>query len=167
MGVLFLPANVLAAWVFALIGFSATGAEPSEEFAVTAMRWMLLLPGKVMFIVSGVMHTLFAKSTANNIGWKTNGFQYEVGFVSLGIGIAGIFAAYLNTSAGTTAASVNADAWIILSIIISVFLLGAAANHIKEMINDQNFAPGNSIVLIYDIGLPISLWGLLFAMGAV
>ncbi|MCH9816748.1 MAG: hypothetical protein K0U64_09940 [Actinomycetia bacterium] len=166
MGILFLPGTLLLAWIFAVVGLSATGAEPSEEFAVAAMRWMLLMPGGIMFVVSGFMHTVFAKSTAKNIGWKTNGFQYELGFVSFGIGIAGIYAAYLNTGLGAAAATTNADAWIILSIIISVFLLGAAANHIKEMIADHNFSPGNSIVLLYDIGLPISLWALLFAMGA-
>ncbi len=46
-----------------------------------------------MFIVSGFMHTVFAKKTAANIGWQTNGFQYEIGFGSFGMGIAGFVAA--------------------------------------------------------------------------
>ncbi len=51
------------------------------------MRWMLFLPAGIQFIVSGFMHTVFAKSTASGIGWKTNGFQYELGFASWGLGI--------------------------------------------------------------------------------
>ena len=29
------------------------------------------------------------------------------------------------------------------------------------MVTDRNFHPGNTVILIYDIGLPISLWALL------
>ena len=74
-----------------------------------------------MVIVSGVMHTFFAKKTAAMIGWQTNGFQYEIGFVSFGMGIAGLVAATLGS-----------QAWLIVSIALSVFLLGAAANHIRR-----------------------------------
>ncbi len=35
-----------------------------------------------MMLVSGVMHTIFAKSTAKNIGWTTSPFQHELGFAS-------------------------------------------------------------------------------------
>jgi len=76
--------------------------------------------------------------------------------VSLGLGIVGIVCACMNT-----------EAWIVLSIVSSVFLIGAAAQHIKEIFADKNFSPGNTFVLICDIGLPISLRVLLFAMGAV
>lgn len=155
MGILFLPATLLVAWLLAAFGLSPNG-DPTDDFTVNAMRWMMYVPVGGMFLVSGVMHTVFAKSTAKNIGWTTNGFQYELGFVSFGIGLAGIFAGNMGT-----------DAWIILSTVVSLFLLGAAANHIKEMIKDKNYAPGNSLVLLYDIGLPVSLWALLIAMGAV
>ena len=155
MGILFMPATLLVAWLLAIFGISP-GGDPGDDFTMTAMRWMMYVPVGGMFLVSGLMHTVFAKSTAANIGWKTNGFQYELGFVSFGIGLAGMFAGAMGT-----------DAWIILSIVVSIFLLGAAANHIVEMVRDKNFAPGNSIVLLYDIGLPISLWALLIAMGAL
>lgn len=35
-------------------------------------------------------HTFKRKSVAKSIGWATNGFQIELGFVSLGIGVCGI-----------------------------------------------------------------------------
>lgn len=53
-----------------------------------------------------------------------------------------------------------------LSIALSVFLLGAAGLHLKEMVRDRNFAWGNTWVLIYDIGLPVSLVALLGAGAA-
>lgn len=98
------------------------------------------------------MHTFFAKTTAESIGWKTNGFQYEIGFVSFGIGVAGIVAAYMSR-----------DAWIVQTIIVSFFLLLAAANHIREIVKSKNYAPGNTVILIYDIGLPVSMIALLLA----
>jgi hypothetical protein len=153
MAVLFLPATLLVAWLLAIFNVAAPGAAADPEFADNAMRWMMTLPAGGMFVVSGFMHTVLAKQTAANIGWQTNGFQYELGFVSLGIGIAGIWAAYLDQSA-----------WFVLSIVISVFLLGAAANHIREMATDRNLNPGNTLVLAYDIALPVSLWALYFAL---
>lgn len=150
MGILILPLTLLVAWICALANLTPPGAIDGEDFATSAMRWMLTIPGGYMFVASGVMHTVFAKSTARNIGWQSNGFQYELGFVSLGIGVAGIVAAYYDFGA-----------WLVLTIVISCFLLGAAANHIKEMVSDRNFSPGNSWVLLYDIGLPASLITLL------
>mgnify|MGYP004305643219 CR=1 FL=1 len=44
-----------------------------------------------------------------------------------------------------------------LSIVLSVFLLGAAGLHVTEMIRDRNFAWGNTWVLLDDVGLPVSL----------
>jgi hypothetical protein len=91
------------------------------------------------------MHTVFAKSTAKRIGWQTNGFQYEIGFVSLGLGLAGIIAA--NSSE---------PAWLPIAVAQSVFLVLAGANHVREMVKVKNFAPGNTLILLYDFGLPIS-----------
>jgi RsiW-degrading membrane proteinase PrsW (M82 family) len=59
------------------------------------------------------------------------------------------------------------DAWIVLSIVISFFLLLAAAQHVVEIVKEKNHTPGNTVILIYDIGLPISLWALLLANGSI
>lgn len=155
MAVLALPATLVVAWVLAIVGVTPPGANPSDEFADTAMRWMMTMPAGYLVIASGIMHTVFARSTAKNIGWTTNGFQYELGFVSIGLGIAGVVAAY-----------VGGTSWLVLSIALSVFLLGAAGLHLKEMVRDRNFAWGNTWVLIYDIGLPVSLVALLGAGAA-
>lgn len=152
-----MPLLVALAWLLPLFGVGGVGAPADASYAVDAMHWMLALPVGGMFIVSGFMHTFLAKKTAANIGWQTNGFQYELGFVSFGIGIAGIVAS--STS--------QTMAWLVVSIIVSVFLLGAAANHIVEMVRDKNFNPGNSVILAYDIGLPASLVILLIATGVI
>lgn len=156
MGALFLLPAIIAAWVLGALGVTPIGAESSDEFAETTMRWMMFMAVGIMFLVSGTMHTAFAKSTAESIGWKTNGFQYEIGFVSWGLGIAGIVAATMGN-----------DAWIVVSIVTSVFLVLAGVYHVVEMVREKNFNPGNSMILFYDFGLPISLWILLLMVYAV
>ena len=101
------------------------------------------IPAGGMFIASGLMHTAFAERTAESIGWKSNGFQYEV-FVSFGSGAAVIYAIHLDKSAR-----------VLLSGVTAAFSLGAAANHIYEMVKERNLELGNTVVLVYDVGLPL------------
>lgn len=156
MGIYIVVLTLILAWVFALVGLSAPGQAADATLAVSALHWMFYLPAGWMFVASGVMHTVFAKSTAKNIGWKTNGFQYELGFASLGLGLAGIIAAYKGSGS-----------WLELTIVITAFLVLAGINHIVEMVKSKNFNPGNTIILIYDFGLPISLWVLLYLAGLI
>lgn len=108
-----------------------------------------------MFLASSVMHTVFAKKTAADIGWQTNGFQYEIGFASLGFGLGGILAGIAVPAA-----------WLPMAVAQSAFLVLAGINHVREMITKKNFAPGNTIILIYDFGLPVSYGIALFAIAS-
>jgi hypothetical protein len=142
--------TVALAWIFTLLGWTALGAESNDTFSESAMRWMLFFPGGIMFLVSAFMHTVLARRTAAQIGWTTNGFQYEIGFVSLGLGLAGL-----------VAASSGPEAWWPIAVAQGVFLVLAAVNHVIDMRRSRNFAAGNTVILIYDIGLPVSylaLW---------
>ena len=156
MGIYFLVLTLVLAWVFGLLGLQAPGQPTDASLAVSLLHWMFYLPAGWMFVASGVMHTVFAKSTAKNIGWKTNGFQYELGFASFGLGIAGILAAYKGSGS-----------WLELTVVITAFLVLAGINHIVEMAKSKNFKPGNTVILIYDFGLPISLWVLLYLAGLI
>jgi len=150
-----IPALTLAlAWILALLNVTAPGAVPSDTTWDSLMRWLLFLPAGCMYLASFVMHTVFAKKTSANIGWQTNGFQYELGFASLGLGVAGIIAG----------SSVPA-AWTPVAVAGSIFLVLAGANHVREMIQKKNFSPGNTIILIYDFGLPISFAVALISLG--
>ncbi len=117
---------------------------------------MFFLPVGIMFITSGFMHTVLAKSTAKNPGIIPLGGTQPIGFVCWGIGVAGL-----------VASGMGPDAWIVLSIVVSFFLILAAAQHVVEIVKEKNYAPGNTIILIYDIGLPISLWALLLSNGSI
>ena len=145
------------AWIFALVGWKAPGTDAATPFDEQALRWMLYIAMGWTGAVGSLFHTVFARKTAESIGWETNGFQYEVGFANLAVGLTGIYAGSVDSPA----------AWIAASIAGGTFLLLAAGNHILEIGRDRNFAPGNTAILISDLGVPISLLVLLLATGAV
>ncbi len=149
---LILPALFILAWIMALSGSPAPGAMLGDTTAEGYIRWLLYFAGYV-FIVSSVMHSVLAKKTAASIGWKTNGFQYEIAFVSLGLGIACFYAVYQGL-----------EAWTAVSIPIISFLGLAGLNHLKEIIRQKNYAPNNSLILVWDFGLSISLVALLLTI---
>jgi Family of unknown function (DUF6790) len=96
-------------------------------------------------VVNFVFHVFFGDMAARFIGWEQSQFQAEVGFASLGIGIAGVlaFRAGLPFRVATF-------------IPPAVFSLGAAGGHIYQMFVAHNFSPGNvGLVLPTDIILPI------------
>ncbi len=92
-----------------------------------------------------VLHTFFGEMAAHFIGWKNSPFQAEVGFASLGFAVNGFLA--FRGSFGLRAAAVTGP---------GLFLLGAGAGHIYQLITTGNSAPGNSGVILYmDFLLPI------------
>jgi hypothetical protein len=121
--VAYLPPFVfLFSWALALIGVEAPGTHGSTPFDELALRWMLFF-GLGMSILGGaITHTVFAKDTAKSIGWEPSGFQYEVGFASLGMGLAGIYASVVD----------EPKAWVAASIAGGLFLLLAGLNHIVD-----------------------------------
>ncbi len=151
------PFLFVFSWALALIGIDAPGTDSSTPFDELALRWMLFF-GMGMSVLGGALtHTVFARDTARAIGWETSGFQYEVGFASLGIGLAGIYASVVD----------EPKAWVAASIAGGLFLLLAGLNHVVEIVRDKNYAPGNTAILLSDLGVPASLLALLISTRAV
>jgi hypothetical protein len=148
---LMLPGLFVLAWIFALTNSTAPGASSGDTAVVSDLRWMLYFSGYVL-IISSIMHSIFARTTARSIGWKTNGFQYELASVSLGLGLGCFYA--INHSL---------QAMISVSIPIITFLFLAGVNHVREIIHDKNYAPNNTLILIWDFGISISLAALIAA----
>jgi hypothetical protein len=79
------------------------------------------------------------------IGWEDSPFQFEVATASLGFSLVGFIAAF--GSFDLRLAAILGP---------SIFLLGAAAGHIYQMITAHNFAPGNAGAIFYmDLLLPM------------
>lgn len=96
-------------------------------------------------LINFIFHVFFGNMAAQFIGWAQSPFQAEVGFASLGVGIAGVLAykASLPFRFATLIPPV-------------CFSLGAAGGHIYQMIAENNFSPGNvGLVLPGDIIIPV------------
>ena len=105
----------------------------------------MLFPIGISNLINFVFHVFFGDRAAKFIGWENSPFQAEVGFASLGVGIAGILA--YKASLPFRVATFIPPA---------TFSLGAAGGHIYQMIAAHNFAPGNvGLVLPSDVLIPI------------
>jgi hypothetical protein len=96
------------------------------------------------------MEECFGDLAAEFIGWENSPFQAEVGFASLGVGIAGVIA-------------FRASLPFRFAMLIppSAFAWGAAAGHIYQMIVAHNFSPGN-VGVVLPMGIVIPIVGFLF-----
>ncbi|MDO9228048.1 MAG: hypothetical protein Q7U03_00640 [Syntrophales bacterium] len=107
--------------------------------------FFLLFSIGVSFFYNFAVHAFFGDMAAKFIGWEQSPFQAEVGMASLGYSVVGFLA--FRGGFGLRAAAVVGP---------GIFLLGAAAGHVYQMIVAHNFAPGNAGVIFYtDIAIPI------------
>ena len=157
MGPYLPPAAFVIAWLLAIFDVQAFGTDASTPFDELALRWMLLLGAGGSVAGSVVAHTVFARSTAKTIGWESNGFQYELGFACLAMGLGAFYASTVDEPA----------AWVVASIASGLFLLLAGLNHVREIVREKNYGPGSTVILISDFGIPISLFALLLSTGAI
>jgi hypothetical protein len=118
--------------------------------AEALFSYYLLFTIGINNLVNFVAHVFFGDFSAEFIGWPNSPFQAEVGFASLGVGIAGVIA--------FKASSPFRFATLIPP---SAFAWGAAAGHIYQMIVAHNFSPGN-VGVVLPMGIVIPIVGFLF-----
>jgi hypothetical protein len=109
------------------------------------LSWILLLPIGITGLWAGIFHVFFPAVAAALIGWQVSPFQFEVGMADLAIGVTACVAFWrdLNFKAAAVCSA-------------SIFLLGDAVGHVKQMMVAGNFAPGNAGVPFYmDILCPL------------
>jgi hypothetical protein len=152
---LFPPGLFVAACVLGFLGVDPPGSSTDPGLDEALLLWTLYLSVGWAGIGAGISHTVFARSTARSIGWQTNGFQYEIGFADFATGVAAIYAVHSGT----------ADAWAAVAIAGGLFRVLAGLNHIRGIVKDRNYAPGNSLILIANFGPPIVLLVTLLSTG--
>jgi Family of unknown function (DUF6790) len=117
----------------------------TNTVAEAFLSYYMLFAIGISNLINFVFHVFFGDIAAKFIGWENSPFQAEVGFASLGIGIAGVIAF-----------KVGLPFRFATLIPPAVFLLGAAGGHIYQMIAAHNFSPGNvGLVLPSDILIPV------------
>ena len=124
-----------------------------DDWKVTALEAGLIWLVGVNGIVLGSGHLFMPAPVAESIGWPTSRFQWEVGLANLGYGVAGVMAP-----------SFDRGFWLATIVVFSIFMLGAAVGHVRSMLAEHNFAPGNAgYVFWYDVLAPILLIALYVA----
>jgi hypothetical protein len=128
----------LPAFLFVAALVIAVSMRGRGDIAERILAWTLLLPIGVTGLWAGVTHVAFPATAAAHIGWQVSPFQFEVGMADLAIGVTACLAFWQDDS--FKAAAVCAA---------SIFLLGDAVGHIREMAVAGNFAPGNAGLPFY------------------
>ena len=124
----------------------ATRNKKRKESALELIALYTICLAGWFSIISGLMgHIIYADQVAASIGWPLNsGFQTELAFAAIGIGIIG-FAGFWNRSF-----------WLPFIIAKSTFMWGAGITHIIHAVQENNFSPSNTGIVVYwDFLLPI------------
>jgi hypothetical protein len=145
-------------FTFLIIGVLAAGISLLNKpkplrintVAEAFFSYYLLFTIGINNLVNFVFHVFCGDIAAEFIGWENSPFQAEVGFASLGIGIAGVIA--FKASLPFRFATLIPPA---------VFSLGAGGGHIYQMIVANNFSPGN-VGLVLPSNFLIPLTGFIF-----
>ena len=121
--------------------------EPITAPVVTEalFKWFLFFSIGITYVYNAVFHVIFHQMAAGFIGWADSPFQIELGFASFGMGIVGLIASW--RSFDMRLAAILAPTF---------FLWGAAGVHVRSMITEHNFAPGNAGIIFWsDIIVPV------------
>lgn len=149
----FLIRNLPAVLLVLALVLGAAGQPRRLDGASRLLGWVLLLPIGVTGLWAGIAHVFIPHVAAAHIGWEVSPFQYEVGMADLAVGITACLAFWRTWE--FRAAAVCAA---------SIFLLGDAIGHVRQMLAVGNFAPGNAGVPFYmDIIAPLLAIALLVA----
>jgi hypothetical protein len=129
----------------------AVASRSGAPIADRLLAWILLLPIGVTGLWAAIFHLFFPVVAAADIGWQVSPFQFEVGMADLAIGATACLSFWRSLDFKAAAVMVS-----------SIFFLGDAVGHVKQMLVAGNFAPGNAGVPFYsDVALPLLMIGLL------
>ena len=137
-----------------LIGFAlhlSLSKQPRTKSRVVELLLLYLLA--INIGVGGILawygHTFMADEIARKIGWPPGSpFQFEVAVADLSWGVCGVLCIWLRQYF-----------WTATGMGSSVFFLGCAFGHIRQIIQEGNMAIYNAgpVLWIGDIGIPITI----------
>jgi len=142
-----------------LTGFAlhlTLGKQPRTKGRVVELLLLYLLV--INIGIGGILawygHTFIADEIARKIGWQPGSpFQFEVAVADLSWGVCGLLCIWLRQGF-----------WTATGIGSSVFFLGCAFGHIRQIIQEGNMAIYNAgpVLWIGDLGIPLSILILLW-----
>lgn len=144
--------------VVSLVGFGlhlGFGKQPRTKDRIVELLLLYLLAVNVGIggILAWYGHTFMAAEIARKIGWQPGSpFQFEVAVADLSWGVCGVLCIWLRQ-----------NFWAATGIGSSVFLLGCAFGHIRQIFQQGNMAEYNAgpVLWIGDLGVPVAILVLL------
>lgn len=124
----------------------------SRRVAEIFLLWLLVIFVGVGGVLGFIGHTVFADRAAASIGWPAgNPFQTEVGIANLAFGALGVLCYWFRS-----------QFWLATVIASSVWQLGNAVGHVRQIVVANNWSPNNAGAALYaDIVIPLVLIPLL------
>lgn len=116
----------------------------AQALLANGLRYLVGVQG---FVYAGG-HLFTPDPVADAIGWpKGSPFQWEVGLANLSYGVLGVWAGNYGQD------------WALATVVaFSIFYLGAAVGHVKDLVLHKNHASGNAGgVLVVDVLIPVLL----------
>jgi len=130
-----------------LLGIIGIYRRKNRSISDVFLSYLFLLSVGLTGLWGFIFHAFFPQMAAQFIGWANSPFQFEVAMANLGMGIVGVFGFRASKSYRIAGA-----------LFTTCFLWGAAYGHIVQMINANNFAPGNAGLIFYnDLLVPLLL----------
>ena len=141
----------------ATISVFAKKDKKANKVIKTFLLWVIALNVGVTGLIGFAAQTFIADNVALMIGWMPGSpFQFEVAVANLMMGVLGLMCIWF-----------EADFWLATIVSTTIFGWGAAYGHIKDMMLNHNYAPGNVGAPLYaDIIAPVVLIALLIAYKA-
>lgn len=98
------------------------------------------------FVYAWYFHAFAQKTVAPTIGWKPSPFEWELAWAELGIAVVALLSLWRGYEMRLAA-----------TLAFAVFSLGAAAQHLQQMIVLHNYSPNNAGAVLWfgDIALPL------------
>jgi len=137
-----------------LVGFGlhlGFGKQPRTKLRAVELLLLYLLAVNVGIggILAWYGHTFMADEIARKIGWQPGSpFQFEVAVADLSWGVCGVLCIWLRH-----------NFWTATGIGSSVFFLGCAFGHIRQILQEGNMAVYNAgpVLWIGDLGVPVAI----------
>jgi hypothetical protein len=146
--------GVIGFAVATIVTLASSGTDSWERQALeNGLLWLVGVQG----LFFGLGHLISPDRVAESIGWpKGNPFQREVGLASVSYGVL-----------GALASGHGREWWLAAIVAFSIFYLGAAVGHVREMVVERNFSAGNAgPVFVFDVAAPLLLIALYIAYPA-
>ncbi|HEX5609793.1 MAG TPA: DUF6790 family protein [Solirubrobacterales bacterium] len=122
-------------------------AESAARRIEVVLLWWIVITIGVAGIVGGLLHLFDGSAIAREIGFTRGdgGFQTEVGFGDLALGIAAVLCIWIRDRY-----------WLAILIVAAISLWGDAYGHIHQEVVNDNHDPDNSGPVLYaDVLFPL------------